>query len=245
MKIGICDWGIGGLGFYQALRSDRPDIDVIYLGDQGFTPYGRASTLELANRVRIVQQWFLSQGVSELVVACNAASTVLDGVHVDGITSTGVIKPTLQVLLKETSTVSVIGGRRTIRSGAYRRPLVSSGITVQQRVAQPLSGLIESGKGNDPETIALLRRILWPVRHSSRLVLACTHYVVLESAAREIMPHAQLVDPATEVWKQMLHRIPEIQGEGTSGFFTTGDPLSMEIQAYNAFGVRARVQPWS
>ena len=128
VKIGICDWGIGGLGFYQALRQDRPDLSVLYLGDQGFTPYGRASTGELSNRLSEVFFWFRNQGVTEIVVACNAASTVLHRVSVEGVSATGVIAPTLEVLQRETTSVSIIGGRRTIRSGAYRKPLVQAGI---------------------------------------------------------------------------------------------------------------------
>ena len=246
VKIGICDWGIGGLGFYQALRQDRPDLSVLYLGDQGFTPYGRASTGELSNRLSEVFFWFRNQGVTEIVVACNAASTVLHRVSVEGVSATGVIAPTLEVLQRETTSVSIIGGRRTIRSGAYRKPLVQAGIKVQQRVAQPLSGLIEAGKGQDSSTHEVLSQILWPIRHSDRLVLACTHYVVLEQVAQSLMPQAKLIDPAKEVWRQLSSKLPaKMNGVGQTDFFTSGNPKAMEEQAWKAFGVTARVNPWS
>ena len=54
MTIGICDWGIGGLGFYKLLREHRSDVDVVYLGDQGEVPYGRVPKPLLAARMEAV-----------------------------------------------------------------------------------------------------------------------------------------------------------------------------------------------
>lgn len=246
MRIGICDWGIGGLGFYNLLRADRPDIDVVYLGDQGFTPYGRVSTKELTHRIRWVLMGFRDLGVTEVVVACNAASTVLAGAAVPGVVAHGVIQPTIEQLALASTSVGVIGGRRTILSGSYRRPLRALGIPVAQRVAQPLSGLIEAGRAEEPSTQTLLKEILRPIRGCNRLVLACTHYVVLTPAIQAYMPHASIVDPATGVWKRMKDRLPRLSADiGTDQFFTTGALDAMETQAASAFGVSAKVDRWS
>jgi len=246
VQIGICDWGIGGLGFYNLLRADRPDVDVVYLGDQGYTSYGKVPTRELAARIRWVLSGFRARGISQVVIACNAASTVLHEAAVAGVEARGVIEPALARLAVDRTSVGVIGGRRTISSGAYRRPLAKLGVAVVQRVAQPLSGLIEDGRAGDPSTHDLLRSILRPIRHSERLVLACTHYVVLESVAREYMPEAMIIDPAAEVWAQIKFELAPGTGNiGSSLFYTTGDMAAMEARAFAAFGVRAKVQRWS
>ena len=246
MRIGICDWGIGGLGFDKLLRENRPDIDVDYLGDQGYLSYGRVPTKELAARIRWVLAGFRDRGVSQVVVACNAASTVLGEATISGMEARGVIKPALARIACDKSSVGIIGGRRTILTGSYRRPLAALGIPVSQRVAQPLSGLIEAGCANESSTHDLLRSILRPIRHSNRLVLACTHYVVLEPVVIDYMPHAQIIDPASEVWAQMRSELPAPSGKtGTTSFYTTGDPARMETQALSAFGVCAKVEPWS
>ncbi len=246
MKVGICDWGIGGLGFYNLLRADRPDLDVVYLGDQGFAPYGKVSTPLLTARMRWVLEGFRKLEVDRVVVACNAASTVLDHLQVEGIEAYGVIKPTLSILKEEGSTVGLIGGRRTVKSGAYKRPLTAMGIDVTQRVAQPLSGLIESGHAHDTSARDLLYKILDPIQHVDRLVLACTHYVVLENTIREFMPHTKLIDPAAEVWARLGPTFGDPTSEnGSTQYFTTGDPELMSVQARDAFGVDARVALWS
>ncbi|MEZ0327295.1 MAG: glutamate racemase [Fimbriimonas sp.] len=246
MKIGICDWGIGGLGFYRLLREERPDIDVTYLGDQGMVSYGRLPRPELTARVKEVLAGFRERGVSRVVVACNAASTVLPYVQVADVDASGVILPALKKLRAGSGPVGVIGGVRTIRSGAYRRALVEMGYPVRQRVAQPLSRLIEDGLANDPATLELLKQILAPIRNSERLVLACTHYVVLAPVIQAFMPHATLIDPAAEVWASMKESLPPKQDRiGSTEFFSTGECQAMETQALAAFGVTARVQRWS
>src|SRR5258708_36938566 len=91
--IGICDWGIGGLGFYRLLRAERPDLDTVYLGDQGAVPYGLLSHRELSARVTRILCFFRQTGVGRVVAACNAASTILPSVRVPGVRVTGVIDP--------------------------------------------------------------------------------------------------------------------------------------------------------
>lgn len=244
MKIGIVDWGVGGLGFYQLLHEHRPDIDVIYLGDQGQPSYGTLSHSVLAARISQISREMESRGAERVVVACNAASTVLRSVK-SPIPISGVIEPTLTHLLsRDTSEpIGVIGGRRTILSGSYSRPLRKRGYTVLPRVAQPLSGIIEAGK--QAEAGPELQIILGPILHVPRLVLACTHYIVLADQIREMMPKVEFEDPATLTWGEVepLLSAPNAT-KGTDQFFTTGNPARMKLAAHLAFGVEAEIQPW-
>jgi glutamate racemase len=244
MPIGICDWGIGGLGFYGLLRAERPDLDVVYIGDQGVPGYGFFDRLALTHRIEAVFRKFLELGVSEVVVACNAASTVIDDARVDGVRGIGIIQPTLDTLYKrKIKEIGIIGGQRTVRSGVYSRALRAQGIEVRQRVAQPLSRRIEDGEATTPGTLRLLSRILSPLRTVDHLVLACTHYVVLDAEIRERLPNVIIVDPAAEAWRQFRKSLPPKTGRtGETVFLTTGDPRAMEIQARAAFHVEATVE---
>lgn len=49
-KIGICDWGIGGLGVYKELRKRGSNADIVYFSDSGYTPYGKVPKDELHER---------------------------------------------------------------------------------------------------------------------------------------------------------------------------------------------------
>src|SRR4051794_16387273 len=71
-RLGFLDWGIGGVGIFQALRRLRPDVPVLYWSDTGATPYGRLPAVDLATRVARVVQAMADQGSTQVVVACNA-----------------------------------------------------------------------------------------------------------------------------------------------------------------------------
>lgn len=242
--LGICDWGIGGLGFYRLLAAQRPDLDVVYIGDQGAIPYGKMRNEALAARLSVVMQMFGTLDVKRVVVACNAAGTVLAQVHVPGLCATSVIAPTLRRLRRENyACVGIIGGRRTVQSQAYAAPLRHRGVRVQQRVAQPLSALIEAGQADASETLALLRTIIAPLHTVDCLILGCTHYSVLTPALHILLPAIPLIDPTVETWREISQELPPPQRcRGNHRFYTTGDPAAMQTQAAAVFGVYTDVR---
>ncbi|MDQ6683587.1 MAG: aspartate/glutamate racemase family protein, partial [Pseudomonadota bacterium] len=243
--VGICDWGVGGLGFYGLLRAARPDLDVVYIGDQGVPGYGKLPRPALTIRLRFVLGAFRERGVRDVVVACNAASTVLDAAQVDGVRATGMIEPTLRALRRPrgdalqtgaSASLGIIGGRRTILSGAYARPLRAAGYTVRNRIAQPLSGLIEAG--DLAAARVALDVILQPLADVATLVLACTHYVVLAEDIGLRLSRAKLLDPATLAWREVAPTLPApTPRRGRTTFLTSGDPALMRRTAAAAFGV--------
>jgi len=244
MVVGICDWGIGGLGFYNLLRTERPDLDVVYIGDQGVPGYGLFDRHGLTLRLTGVFRTFAKLGVADVVVACNAASTVVPAVDAPEVRGFGIIDPTLAAIRQlPVGKIGLIGGRRTVRSGSYRRALQAEGWDVKQRVAQPLSRLIEDGKASAPDTLDLLTQILGPLRDVDHLVLACTHYIVLEQDVMARVPGAHIVDPATEAWRQFRVQLPsKSERSGSDRFLTTGSAAAMRQQAKVAFGVDAEVE---
>ena len=77
MTLGILDWGIGGVAFYAAFKARFPEVGVVYLSDAGCPPYGCLNAGELEARLAVVAPRLARAGVTRLVVACNAMSTVL------------------------------------------------------------------------------------------------------------------------------------------------------------------------
>ena len=75
--LGIVDWGIGGVGLVSALDRLAPGLPVLYWSDAGATPYGRMGVDELADRLMHVVAALAERGATEVVLACNAASTVV------------------------------------------------------------------------------------------------------------------------------------------------------------------------
>jgi glutamate racemase len=78
VRLGILDWGIGGVGFYALARARLPELPVVYWSDAGAIPYGKQAPAELAGRVVTIARWLKSEaGITHLAIACNAASSVL------------------------------------------------------------------------------------------------------------------------------------------------------------------------
>lgn len=218
--IGILDWGIGGLWALKRLRERAPTADVIYLSDAGNEPYGLQSRARLRRSLQAAIGRLRTEGATRIVVACHSGSTAIPDL-VDAHRVHGVIDP--QAVPTDASTVLVIGGARTIRSGAWRRALAGR-CRVIQRIAQPLSAAIEAGRTDHPETRTRLRHILAPGRSADVVVLGCTHYAALRDAIATEMPHACIVDPAIGV----IEGLPLEEGQGQIRALTTGWPDRIE-----------------
>lgn len=239
VTLGILDWGIGGLGFYRALKASRPDVEVLYWSDAGAVPYGQMSRRALAARVREVSRRMAGEGATHLVIACNAASTVLDAAVMEH--KTGVIDHGVRAALASGArVVGVIGGARTVRSGIHRRQLQEAGVEVRQRIAQPLSAAVESGELDSPELRATIARILRPLADVDALLMACTHYPVLASHFSKVLGATTLVDPvtATLAWVEAAWLTETRPAHGVPDrFVTTGPAQSMRRSALASFGV--------
>jgi SAM-dependent methyltransferase len=78
VSLAILDWGIGGIDFHARLRARHPALPLIYWSDSGATRTASSRRDALAARVAAVAARCGSRGATRLVIACNAASTVLD-----------------------------------------------------------------------------------------------------------------------------------------------------------------------
>jgi glutamate racemase len=195
------------------------------------------SRRELVSRLNAVVLFLRERGVTHLVVGCNAASTVLRLLNVGDMKVVGVIESAVGVTARMRPTkLALIGGRRTVLSGVYRLALAERGIRVKQRIAQPLSGLIESGDTSSAMLRAECRKILAPIRNSSHLLLACTHYPAIIPVLKEFLSaNTVVIDPAAELVTTI--RRWNLPTKGTDSFLTSGNPRKMKQAARKAFGI--------
>ncbi|MBS1795139.1 MAG: aspartate/glutamate racemase family protein [Acidobacteria bacterium] len=236
-KLGIIDWGIGGISVYRLVKERLGAGGIVYFSDTGATPYGKMTRGELVGRLNTVIDFLVGEGVTRLVIGCNAASTAIPDLGREDIQIEGVIEPAVEMCAAVgPEKLGVIGGRRTVLSGVYRRKFAEKGIPVAQRIAQPLSGLIESGDTSSDVLRAAGRQILTPLRNCSHILLACTHYPAIAGVLKDyVAPRTVFVDPAAA----LVERIADWQfpPDGDDVFYTSGDPQAMRRAAQNAFGV--------
>jgi len=238
--LGIIDWGIGGISIYKAVKEKLGPLPIIYFSDTGVTPYGKMTRAELVSRLNAGIQFLKGKGVTHLALGCNAASTVIDLIEPKGMTVEGMIASGVAASLKKRPTrLGLIGGRRTVLSGAYRTAFAARGISIEQRVAQPLSGLIESGDTGSEKLRLEARRILTPLKNCSHILLACTHYPAIANVLKDcVSGETVFVDPSSE----LVGRIEKwkLSVEGNDVFMTSGSATKMKMAAVNAFGITIR-----
>ncbi len=231
----MIDWGIGGVSIYKLIKERFGDVPVTYFSDTGATPYGKMSRQELSSRLDSVIDHLKGIGVTHVIIGCNAASTAIGDLADHGIPIEGVIEPAVAMTVKfEPKDLGLIGGRRTVISGIYRRAFAQSGIALRQRMAQPLSGMIESGDVSSDELRSSARQILSPLRNCSHILLACTHYpAIIELLAANVSTETKLIDPAAA----LVDRVAKwkLSPDSNDVFLTTGDASAMRKSALAAF----------
>lgn len=232
-KLGILDWGIGGISIVKLLK--ERDFPVLYFSDTGAVPYGRMSRTELVARLNSVIEFLKKNGATHIVIGCNAASTAIKFLDNTDVKIEGVIESAVDLAAKmKMKNLAVMGGRRTILSGIYRRKFAAKNIKIKQRIAQQLSALVESGDVSSDKLCEEVRKILKPIKNSSHILLACTHYPAISEVLKQfVSPETKLINPASELIKKIEKW--NLNGEGNDIFYTTGDAEMMKTAAQNAF----------
>ena len=232
-SLAILDWGIGGVGVAAELARRRPEAGFVYVSDAGFTPYGKVPNDRLRERLSSILRWLGARGVTHAAIACNAASTAVDGVREGtSLVLEDVIEHGVRAVVRaRVARIGVIGGERTIRSGVFRRRLPA--IEVVQRVAQPLSAFVERGVLRGEALERALDAILAPMRDRvPALLLACTHYPAIRDRIAAHLPGTVILDPAA----RMAARLAALATEGPRVALTTGDAARTRAAARAAFG---------
>ncbi len=230
-KLGILDWGIGGLGLYKLLKKKNIS-GITYFSDSGFEPYGKVPINKLIPRVQNRIEFLKSRGCDSIAIACNAAGVaMLQSDHFN------VVKSGLELINNSTGQlIGVIGGEGTIRSAVYEKHPTKRIIA---KVAQPLSAQIEAGSQHSKEALAELHRILTPLQHVDSLLLACTHYPAMSDHINDFFGHqVEIMDPSGHLAQQISDSC-NFQ-DGSDEIFTTGDPEKTKIAARLAFGVQLK-----
>lgn len=249
-KLAVLDYGIGGLDVWRQLRARHPQLDMIYLSDSGFTPYGQLSRRALCDRLITLMNHLRHRGAGAVVIACNAASSALAGSPPDvlPLPTLGIIESGLEeVRVSGARRVGVIGGGRTISSRVYGATLSAEGFEVIEQVAQPLSISIEAGDLSSDQLCAELADICAPLQDREVLLLACTHYPAIAPLIQRALPSVKLLDPAPRFTREISSRwrLTDSSGEGGSEIFTTGAPSEMIRAAWLGFSIKlAEVSPF-
>jgi len=245
--IGIFDSGFGGLTVFRSILRQLPDHDYIYLGDTARAPYGNRSFQNIHQYTWECVQWLFKQGCPLVILACNTASAKAlrtiqqkDLLNEDPAKRVlGVIRPTAEVIGDYTKTkeIGVLGTKGTVQSGSYLIEIdhFFPDVKVYQQACPLWVPLIENGEHDKPGADYFVKKYLDQVLaqspHIDTLLLACTHYPLLQEKIKAYLPDSiQAISQGDIVAQSLvdyLQRHPEMENSlsknGTQKFFTTTD----------------------
>ncbi|HVW14001.1 MAG TPA: glutamate racemase [Mucilaginibacter sp.] len=245
--IGIFDSGYGGLTVFRSIADLLPAYDYVYLGDNARAPYGNRSFNTIHQYTWECVQMLFGMGCPLIILACNTASAkALRTIQQRDLRNEepwkrvlGVIRPTAEVIgnYSHTKEIGVLGTKGTVQSGSYLIEINNffPGVRVYQQACPLWVPLVENGEHDKPGADYFVKkyldRVLGQSNNIDTLLLACTHYPLLEKKIKDhLSPGVKVISQGAivaESLKDYLQRHPEMERRitrnGSWRFFTTSD----------------------
>jgi len=218
----------------RRVRALLPREDLVFLADRAHVPYGDRTPGDLAELLAQNAAYLASCGVDAIVMGCNTTCAVAAE---RGWPEIG--RPILDLIAAAADAVAASGASRvgvvattaTIRSGAYGRAIRARAprvVSVREVAAPRLVPLVEAGTLDGPLARAAVALALAPFEEPlDALVLACTHYPLLDAEFAALLgPAVERIDPAAAQAQRAVAFARARGGDGGTGrtrYVTTGD----------------------
>lgn len=197
------DSGVGGLSVLGPTLKLLPNAPIVYAADSAGFPYGIRSEAEIASRVpallgRLVERFHPRVAV----IACNTASTIaLDHVRaalaLPVVGTVPAIKPAAE--LSKSRVIGVLGTEATVRQ-PYVDDLAAkfaADCTIVRYGSPELVELAEAKLAGEEVGVDAVRGAVQPMFDADgkidTVVLACTHFPLLEEELRAAFPDVAYV----------------------------------------------------
>jgi glutamate racemase len=193
----------------------------------------------------------LEKKVKAIVVACNTASAAsLDAIKESyDIPIIGVVEPGSIAACKGTKSnkIGIIGTEGTVSSGAYEKEIniINNDVKMVLKACPLFVPIVEEGWQNTEVAKFTAREYLEELKPKGidTLVMACTHYPLLEKTIGEIMGEGiMLVNPAFETaiaLKNVLYEL-KMQNKDTKKttyeFYVSDNPVKFKKVGENFLG---------
>ncbi|HEX2536175.1 MAG TPA: glutamate racemase [Chitinophagaceae bacterium] len=258
--IGVFDSGYGGLTVLRSLVDRLPQYDYLYLGDNARAPYGPRSFDTVYRYTLQCVEWLLGQGCPLVILACNTASAKAlrsiqqkDLEHLDPQARVlGVIRPTTEVVgnLTRSKSIGILATRGTVQSRSYEIEIGKffPEVHIEQEACPMWVPLVENNEHGSAGADYFIRQhvnnILSRDPRIDTVLLACTHYPLLQEKIRACLPPGVTLltqgGIVAESLQDYLARHPEIETrisrESRRRFYTTDAPEDFNEKATTFFG---------
>jgi glutamate racemase len=221
------DSGVGGLSVLQPTRALLPNAPIVYAADSAGFPYGQRSEAEIDSRVPALLGRLVERFQPRLaVIACNTASTIaLDEVRsaldLPVVGTVPAIKPAAEQ--SRTRVIGVLGTEATVRQ-PYVDELAAkfaADCTIIRHGSPELVELAEAKLAGESVEVEAVRAATQPMFDApgggriDTVVLACTHFPLLDEEFRAAFPNVDYVDGGSGIARRVA-------------FLTQGQPWPAE-----------------
>ena len=202
--IGVFDSGFGGLTVLKELVKRLPQYDYLYLGDNARAPYGTRSFETVYRYTLQSVEWLLQQNCPLIILACNTASAkALRSIQqrdLQRLSPTarvlGVLRPTTETIghYSTTGHIGILATNGTVQSGSYVIEIEKffPGVTVEQEACPMWVPLVENNEHETAGADYFIKKnvdnILSRDPEIDTLLLACTHYPLLQRKIEQFVP---------------------------------------------------------
>ncbi|NLF82844.1 MAG: glutamate racemase [Candidatus Gastranaerophilales bacterium] len=244
--IGLFDSGVGGLTVLKELAGMLPNENYLYFGDTARIPYGEKTKEQLISYVRGIMEWFKSQNVKAVAMACNTSSaTAYDEVKNDyDFPVFNIIEPTAEYIsYLDAQKIGVIATSATVNSKAYSKYIHKNNPETQvyEQACPGLVELVEHNRIDTFEAKKLVIKYVLPLlkENVDKIVLGCTHYPYLKHLIADVTGDEEmLINPAKHLSQKIMDVLMEqgmlnTDGEGTRKYYA-----SANAQAFVEVGKR-------
>lgn len=231
--IAVFDSGVGGLTVLRAIVERIPNADYLYFGDTARLPYGSKSRETIARYAIGAAEFLEQKGATLLVIGCNTASAMAlyDVKSAVNIPVIGVIEPGADraAEISQSREAVVIGTEATVAAHAYQRALARRGFATHEKACPLLVPLVEEGWTDHSVTeqvarIYLAEALKAASAHTDVLVLGCTHYPLLKSMLRRVVPkNIEIVDSAETTAEAVVEELEASARERVAGVAAGGN----------------------
>ncbi|MGM0396397.1 MAG: glutamate racemase [Bacillota bacterium] len=234
--IGVLDSGVGGLTVVKSIQKILPHEDIIYFGDSKNIPYGNRDEDDIYNLTMAMLKYFEKRNVKMVAIACNTISTIADRFKDKfDFPIVDIITPTVDHIENMGINKMVIMGTDfTIRTKAYEKLLRErrKDYEISSEKSPKLAELVDRGDYKSREiydTISGHLQSIGEMGNFYNIVLACTHYPIVEDIFLELDPTLNYINPGFQQAKairMILHKEGSLrkEGKGSLQILTSGDP---------------------
>jgi len=257
--IGIFDSGVGGLTVVKEIFKYLPDYQIIYFGDTARLPYGTKGANFVKRYSVKITEWLLEKDVKMIIVACHTSSAWASESlkkNFSNIPVFEMITPAAKDVLSSTKNkkIGIIGTPGTIKSSSWTKKLLKldPSLKIYLKSCPLFVPMAEMGFTKGELTKKIVKEYLknLKVKNIDTLVLACTHYPLLEKTIKEVMgSKVNIINPAESAAKEIREFLKEnskIESKIKKGknhyFFFSDEPYNFEKISHLCFNKKIKIK---